>query len=150
MSSDYAASTVLVRHCRKCIDSLYHCSLFQLPWITDCPVHQVKLLDCKACSSIFRDFKLYDLRPKNGSRLCRYLKPFMQEPFAVHKLSEDACSAFYKWSESLVSWFKKASEFGTEDLHEITSVGSRRARAYNQVLASRRRTSFICVGSQNR
>lgn len=122
MSSDYAASTALVRHCRTCIDSLYHCSFFQMPWIANCPVHQVELHVCKACSSIFMDRKLNELRSKDGSRLCRHLKPFMQEPFAVHRLSEDACSAFSKWGESLAFWLKRASDIGTEDLHEITSV----------------------------
>lgn len=122
MASTYKVSTTVIRHCQKCIENLYHCSLFQLPWVTECPVHQVMLRPCKACSSIFKDGKLKDLRSKKQARICSHLWPFMQEPFAVHTLSVDACSAFSVWGESLASWFKKCCEDGAEDLLAIVSL----------------------------
>lgn len=39
------------RQCPKCARSLYHCSLFNLPWLARCPLHDVSLTDtCPDCS----------------------------------------------------------------------------------------------------
>lgn len=122
LTSSYTAPIALVRHCPECIKNLYHCTLFQIPWITECPVHHVQLLSCKACSSIFKDPKLKALRAKDRSRLCPHVWPFMQSPFPVHLLSDDVCALFSAWGESLVTWFRKSQAIGAEDLLEIISV----------------------------
>jgi len=37
-------------HCPICAQQSYHCDLFQLPWITKCPIHKVPLVDnCPSC-----------------------------------------------------------------------------------------------------
>jgi len=39
------------RQCPKCAQILYHCDLYELPWITRCPIHNIELVTrCPVCS----------------------------------------------------------------------------------------------------
>ena len=122
LRSKYSAPKEVVRHCKECIKKLYHCSLFQLPWVTQCPVHKLNLIECRACSSVFQDLKLKRLRAKDRSRLCFHLWPFLEGQFPVHRLSDEECSFFYVWGESFATWFRKAREISTEDVLGIMTV----------------------------
>ena len=122
LMSSYSARTEVVRHCKECIKKLYHCSLFQLPWITECPVHRVKLDECKACSFIFQDLKLQKIRVKDRTRLCLHLWPFLQDQFPVHRLSEEERSIFLSWGDSFATWFGKARDTSAEDVLQMMAV----------------------------
>lgn len=53
------------RHCPDCAASGYHTDLYRLPWLTECPIHQKKLVDqCPECD---KDWPAWD---EIGKRKC--------------------------------------------------------------------------------
>lgn len=104
-----------IRHCSECIKNFYHCSLFQLLWLTECPVHHIELKDCRECAKTFKDHKIQTLRGTSDYSICEHLHPFMQVEFPVHTLSDDDCARISAWGDSLVTWFRRAKEINAED-----------------------------------
>lgn len=115
VNSPFLRSPSAVRHCSECIKKFYHCSLFQLLWLTECPVHHVELKDCRECAATFKDHKIKTLRGESNYSICGHLHPFIEEQFPVHTLTEDECARFSAWGESLATWFRRAEEIGAED-----------------------------------
>jgi len=51
-----------LRHCPECLKSRYHSFVFELPFVTECPIHGIKLLPpCKECHYLVEriGFQLY-------------------------------------------------------------------------------------------
>ncbi len=120
--STFSGGTGIVRHCSVCVKHLYHCTLFQLPWITHCPLHHVQLEECKGCSGVFSQNKLGKIRARDWGGICKHLCTFMKPQFPVHTLSNEEVVALFEWGSELTTWLGKSREVADEDTLRIVGV----------------------------
>lgn len=98
-----------IRHCSQCIKNLYHSSLFQLPWVTHCPVHNEKLTGCRNCTSLLADQNFTKLRQSGKPGRCLHLHPFRQHRFPKCLLSSVQIEQHELWARSLCKWLDNAA-----------------------------------------
>ncbi|MEX0297210.1 hypothetical protein AAH995_28545 [Pseudomonas putida] len=120
---DSGLSTERVRHCGTCLSKRYHCSLFQLPWITHCPVHNERLKGCKACAGLFRSSTISSVHGQCSEGVCHHVQSFYSKDFAACLLSDDELAKFDRWASSLARWLRKARAVNKSE--RCTSPGER-------------------------
>ncbi|WP_153022861.1 TniQ family protein [Rhodanobacter thiooxydans] len=61
-ASALAPNDCWLRYCPLCLNGGYHCLLFQLPWVKQCPIHQSSLLDvCLGCGSVISAYDVHSI-----------------------------------------------------------------------------------------
>lgn len=108
-----------IKHCGTCIEKFYHCSLYQLAWITHCPIHKTELVACKTCASFFKDQKLSNARQQIWTGLCPHLEAFTKFPFPANTLSDAELDVITAWGSSLAGWLIKARSITDEKMLSI-------------------------------
>lgn len=107
-----SASNPHVRHCPKCFELGYHCTLFLLPIIRECPWHRCELVNsCSACGSTiglepFRSIPTL----KAGCHLCKAdLSTFTAAP-RFNSLDASLTYAIIGYCRELIDWWQKVRE----------------------------------------
>ncbi|WP_146173201.1 hypothetical protein [Ectopseudomonas oleovorans] len=98
----------VVKHCPECLKMRYHCSVFQLNIIEECPWHGVRLEFCRECTSIVQTHGLFrSTTPRGGIEFsCGHFKIMSGEvlltsvPIDLSERIESFCSNVKRWLES--------------------------------------------------
>lgn len=105
-SEGYACD--VVKHCPECLKMRYHCSVFQLHIIEECPWHGIRLEFCRECTSIVRTHGLFrSTTPRGGVEFgCGHFKIMPGEvlltsvPIDLSEKIKSFCLNLKRWLES--------------------------------------------------
>jgi hypothetical protein len=98
----------IVKHCPECLKLRYHCSVFQLNMIEECPWHKVRLEFCRECTSVVKSRGLFrSITPGGGIDFnCGHFTIAPGEvlltsvPVELSERIESFCSSLKRWLES--------------------------------------------------
>jgi len=96
-----------IRHCPKCMDLGYHCSLFNIQALTHCPWHEVPLTSpCDQCTRTVQTSLLHSTSdwlacPACGVRIIDLARPLARDRMSSQQLDD----AFARCNQ-LVEWWR--------------------------------------------
>lgn len=122
MGSNRPIGPATVRHCRVCIQHLFHSALFQLSWVTHCPIHDAPLVECKNCTSFLRDNSLIKIRNAERGGRCNHLAPFRKQKYPISLLSDIEIDQYTVWARSVVEWLSRAAMVMPGEFARVVSV----------------------------
>lgn len=143
------SSSNSVRHCPECAKLGYHCTLFDLDFVGECPWHKVKLKsECHNCRSLFlenREFKDIFVPDKLCLSCGTPIGPFLGLP-ELNRLTRSMESVHTHYCVELIDWFNtffSASDFFHRQLKSLLFGQSFTRDSSKARLVERDREIFI-------
>lgn len=104
-ASTMAPNDCWLRFCPKCLQGGYHCLVFQLPWVTNCPWHALPLLDgCPRCGAFISMFDVHAI--VSSPFRCPKCQRTFVDPGQLQRLPQDVMKPL----ASLVAYLVRCAE----------------------------------------
>ncbi|WP_447802899.1 hypothetical protein [Pseudomonas serbica] len=121
ISSKYCAGDVRIRHCPLCIDHNYHSTFFQIPWLINCPWHEIALEECKVCSSLLGGRTMEKVKSGDSAKNCSHITSLSNSTFPIVTLPKKDLENMVQWSDATTEWLRKVQSLALEDIWELMS-----------------------------